>query len=125
MAKVKEATNVVAKVSIIGGIIALMASLGQIFGSRYDKVKLLLKVNVNDAHFVSTEKKVTNDGREFYVINVCNPENAKEKFSLPISGDADAENFEVWLSECNADFTANGKVIAKGTQKVRCYAVEE
>jgi len=125
MSKVKEATSVGTKVSIIGGIIALMAQLGQIFGSKYDKVKLLMKVNVNDPHFVSTEKKVTSDGREFFVINVINPDNAKEKFSLPISGDADAEEFEVWLSECNSDFTANGKVIVKGTQKVRCYAVTE
>lgn len=125
MAKVKEATNVATKLSIVGSIIALMGALGQIFGSKYDKVRLLLKVNVNDAHFVSTESKVTSDGREFYVINVVNPDNAKEKFSLPISGDADAEDFEVWLSECNADFTANGKVITKGTQKVRCYAVVE
>lgn len=125
MAKVKEATNVAKGLSVIGSIIALMGALGQIFGSKYDKVKLLLKVNVNDAHFVSTEKKVTTDGREFYVINVVNPDNAKEKFSLPISGEADADEFEVWLSECNADFVANGKTITKGTQKVRCYAVAE
>lgn len=110
--------------SVFGMILARMAELGQLFGSKYDKVKLLLKVNVNDPHFVSTEKKVTTDGREFYVINVVNPDNAKEKISLPISGDAEAEEFEIWESVCNADFTANGKVITKGTAKIRCYAVE-
>lgn len=123
MAKVREATGV-AVLSIFGMILARMQELGQLFGSKYDKVKLLLKVNVNDAHFVSTEKKVTNDGREFYVINVVNPANPKEKISLPISGDAEVEEFEIWESVCNADFTANGKVITKGTAKIRCYAVE-
>ena len=125
MSKVKEATNVASRLSIVGGIIALMSSLGQIFGSKYDKTKLLMRVNVNDPYFVSTEEKVTTDGRKFYVLNVVNPDNVKEKFSLPISGEEDAEDFEIWLSTSNADFVANGKTITKGTQKVRCYAVVE
>lgn len=124
MAKLREATNV-AVLSVFGLILARMAELGQIFGSKYDKVKLLLKVSVNDPHFVSTEKKVTTDGREFYVINVVNPDNVKEKISLPISGDAEAEEFEIWESVCNSDFVANGKTITKGTAKIRCYAVVE
>lgn len=125
MAKVKEATNVATKLSVFGLIVARMQELGQIFGSRYDKVKKMLSVNVNDPCFVSVEAKATNEGREFFVINIVDPNDPKVKISLPISGDPESEEFEIWSTVCNSDFTANGKTITKGTEKIRCYAVVE
>lgn len=122
MAKVQNATSV--RLSVLGAILVAMQELGQIFGSRYDKTKLMLKVSVNDPCYVSTETKVTSDGREFYVINLVDPEDPKIKISLPISGDPESEEFEIWRTRCNSDFTSNGKVISKGTEKIRCYAVE-
>lgn len=95
-----------------------------IFVSRYDKIELLMTVNVNDKGFQSIEQKKTQDGREFYVINVVDPNDPKIKFSLPISGAEDAETFEIHLCEANNDFTINGNTIVKGTKKVRCYSVE-
>jgi len=112
MAKTQNATA--AKLSVLGAILVSMQELGQIFGSRYDKITLMLKVSVNDPCYVSTETKVTNDGREFYVINLVDADDPKIKVSLPISGDPEAEEFEIWRTRCNSDFTANGKVIAKG-----------
>ena len=121
--KVKEAKKI--GFSVLGLIVAAMSELGQIFGSKYDKTVLMLKVSVNDDYFVSTESKVTTDGREFFVINLVEPTDPKIKVSLPISGDPESEEFEIWRTKCNADFMANGKVITKGTEKIRCYAVAE
>lgn len=121
--KVKSAVG--AKVGVVSSIMLLMTKLGQVFTTRYDKKELLLTVNVDDPEFSSIEQKVTQDGREFYVLNVVDPKDPKIKFSLPIGGAEDAESFEVWLCEANSDFTINGKTTAKGTEKIRCYAVEE
>ena len=123
MAKVQSSKKVV--LSVFSLIVAAMAELGQIFGSRYDKVTLMLKVSVNDPCFVSTESKVTSDGREFFVVNIVDPNDPKVKISLPISGDPESEEFEIWRTKCNSDFTANGKTITKGTERIRCYAVVE
>jgi hypothetical protein len=115
-----------AKVSVIGKIVALMVALGQVFTAKYDKVELLLSIGVDSPEFVSIENKVTKDGREYFVLNFADPKNAKVKGSLPISGDESAEKFEIWLAECNTDFqTTAGQTVTKGTQKVRCYSVDE
>lgn len=98
---------------------------GQLAQGKYDKIKLLWIVNINDpSTFLDIEAKMTNDGtREFYVLKFRDPNNPKIERNLIISGDETSETFELWDATCNVDFEVNGITVKKGTKKVRCYAV--
>jgi len=94
-------------------------------GSYWNKNILLWTVDINDSNtFVSIESRETSDGREFFLLWFRDPEDAKVKYSLPISGSEENETFELWECTSNRDFKSNGITIKKGTKKVRCYSVE-
>ena len=103
---------------------ANMKKNGQGVGSKYDKIKLLGSISINDASCVGVEEKETGDGRTFYILAFVNPANTKEKLSLPISGSEDSESFEFWATKANVTFSVNGNEIKKGTEKVRLYSVD-
>jgi len=104
---------------------AKLKQYGQLAQGKYDKVKLLWIVNINDpSTFLDVEEKTTNDGtREFFVLKFKDPNDPKIERNLIIAGDESAETFELWDCVSNVDFEVNGRTIKKGTKKVRCYAI--
>ncbi len=90
---------------------------------KFEKIELLLIININDASiYLDVEQQEKEDGSEFYILHFANPQNSTEKFSLPITGDELAEQFEIWLCQVQNDFIVDRCVIEKGTKRILCFS---